>query len=126
MYAQVHYLVKFIGYLPSEIAKKHWDFCDKLFQHILLPRVILLGVIFIMSVVLAILDFSTSIKWWILLTVIFVTFSIAIPRKLYTWKLVLALISLPKTFCIMFLNIFKLRGANKKFIHTSHGVTDNK
>ena len=35
MSAQVHYLVKFIGYLPSEIAKKHWDFCDKLFQHIL-------------------------------------------------------------------------------------------
>jgi hypothetical protein len=32
------------------------------------------------------------------------------------------LLSLPYTFLLMAANIFKLRGANKNFIHTRHGV----
>lgn len=47
---------------------------------------------------------------------------VAVPKRFYTMRLAVALLSLPYTFLLMAANIFKLRGANKNFIHTRHGV----
>ena len=41
------------------------------------------------------------------------------------WLPQAALQGLPYTFLLMAANIFKLRGANNKFIHTSHGVVNS-
>ena len=120
--AQFHYLVEFLGDLPSAIKAGKWDFCDKMFQQMSLPRVIILGVIFIMSVVLSFICWPASVKWWILLGLLLLSLALAIPKELYTRRLCEALISLPGSFWEMFLNLFRLRGANKKFIHTEHGV----
>ena len=45
----------------------------------------------------------------------------AIPDYLVDNRFQKAIISLPLLFILMFLNLFRLRGANKKFIHTVHG-----
>ncbi|MFT5875817.1 MAG: hypothetical protein ACI8WT_004815 [Clostridium sp.] len=46
----------------------------------------------------------------------------AIPIKFYTAATLRAILTLPKAFFLMFLSLFKLKGANKKFIHTEHGT----
>lgn len=120
--AQFHYLGEFFGYLPSAIKAGKWDFCDKMFQQMSLPRVIIIGSIFIMAVVLSFICWPASIKWWVLLGILSLSLALAIPGKLYTRRFCKALISLPESFLRMFLNLFRLKGANKKFIHTEHGV----
>lgn len=132
--AQFVYLGRF--YKPairSLITDGNIFFFDKLLQMALLPRILLLGmvsVLFLISLALnlAHLDSVNNflllgiIEWTSLFVGITLIFLFTIPAKFYTKKTLWALITLPKTFFIMFLLLFKLKGANKKFIHTSHGT----
>jgi hypothetical protein len=47
----------------------------------------------------------------------------AIPGYFYNMGTLKALFKLPQSFIILFFNLFKLKNANKKFIHTQHGST---
>jgi hypothetical protein len=49
---------------------------------------------------------------------------VAVPKRFCTSRLAMALQKIPYTFLLMAGNIFKLRGANKTFIHTRHGVAE--
>lgn len=106
--------------LPKAILKGNWDYCDKLFQWIMPPRVILLGFIILIAVLFTIGNWFSSIKWWGLLFLLCVTFSIAIPDYLVDKRFRKAILSIPLLFLLMFFNFFRLRGANKEFIHTRH------
>ena len=119
--AQTHYLVQFLGDLPHAIMNRNWDFCDKMFQQMSIPRLLLLGGTFIIALLISFFSLGLAVKWWSLLFILLSALAIAIPRKLYTSQLLVAVIKLPETFFNMFLNLFKLKGANKKFIHTAHG-----
>lgn len=119
--AQTHYLVQFLGDLPHAIMNRNWDFCDKMFQQMSIPRLLLLGGTFIIALLISFFSLGLAVKWWSLLFILLLALAIAIPRKLYTSQLLVAVIKLPETFFNMFLNLFKLKGANKKFIHTAHG-----
>lgn len=120
--AQLHYLVEFIADVPNAVKKGNWDFCDKVFQQMSIPRIILLGVIFIISLVFSFIKWTIALKWWILFFILVLALFLAIPRTLLNKRLFVALFELPYSFLLMFCNLFRLKGANKKFIHTSHGV----
>lgn len=120
--AQLHYLVEFIADVPNAVRKGNWDFCDKVFQQMSIPRIILLGVIFIISLVFSFIKWTIALKWWILFLILVLALFLAIPRTLLNKRLFVALFELPYSFLLMFCNLFRLKGANKKFIHTSHGV----
>lgn len=120
--AQIHYMTKHIGDIPQAIRNRNWDFCDKVFQQMSMPRVMLLGFICIIAFVLLFVSFAWAVKWWIVCAILNFTFYISTPRSLKNKRLLLAITELPYSFALMFFNLFKLRGANKKFIHTSHGV----
>lgn len=120
--AQLHYLVTFSRELPQAIKEGNLDFCDKMFQQMSLPRIMLLGLCTIIAVALSFADGGTSVKWWVLLGLLAAALGIAIPGYLFKKRFLIAVVHLPYFFTLMALNLFKLRGANKKFIHTSHGV----
>lgn len=120
--AQLHYLKEFIGDMPQAILNKNWDFCDKMFQQMSIPRLLLLGETFIIALVITCISWAVSLKWWILFCLLIVSLLLAVPKRLYTRQLFIAIAKLPETFFTMFLNLFRLKGANKKFIHTEHGV----
>jgi hypothetical protein len=63
-------------------------------------------------------------RWPLLLT--YVGMVLAVPRKFYNLDTLKALFTLPRAFVLMFLSLFKLKGANKKFIHTQHGTIEDK
>ena len=121
MSAQIYYLKTFILDFLKELIKGHFDFCDKLLQHLCFPRILLIGTVSICSILATIIDINLGLKWWILFAAMSCTILISIPRRLYSRELLKALLALPKTFLVMFSNIFKLKNANKRFIHTSHG-----
>lgn len=122
MSAQLHYLREFIKDLPQAIRTRNWDFCDKMFQQMSIPRLILLGSIFIIAGIVSFFSWIIACKWWILFLVLVITLGMAIPCNLFKKRLFVATVELPMSFFSMFLNLFRMKGANKKFIHTKHGV----
>lgn len=106
--------------LPKAFFSGNWDYCDKLLQWMMPPRIILFGFLVIFSIVTTWYDWSLSLKWWGITFILIVSFFMAIPDYLVDNRFQKAIISLPLLFILMFLNLFRLRGANKKFIHTVH------
>ena len=106
--------------LPKAIATHNWDYCDKIFQWMMLPRVLLLGGTGFLALLITLYDWTLAIKWWALLSLLMLTLFLAIPRYLYNKDLALAALKTPWLALLMFLNLFRLRGVNKKFIHTDH------
>ncbi|MCF6239871.1 MAG: glycosyltransferase family 2 protein [Bacteroidales bacterium] len=131
--AQFVYFKKyFLSGIYHLFTKGNIDFFDKVYQMALPPRILLLGILIIVTIVnylfltiyqqteIAFLYFNTA-NWMILLILTIVSFLLATPIKYYNLNTLKAVLTLPKVFFIMFLVLFKLKNANKKFIHTIHG-----
>lgn len=123
--AQWHYCTVFARFVFKAIASRNWDFCDKMFQQLSIPRLLLLGFTFFLAACISFYNWVWGLKWWIIFLLLIVALLVAVPRRFCTSRLVTALQGLPYTFLLMVANIFKLRGANKKFIHTAHGITNS-
>jgi len=94
-----------------------------------LSRVLNLGLLFIFSFISLLLYFITKgsvflnpIYWIALFLIYLISLGLGIPRKFLNANLFKALVFLPGTFIQMFSLLFKLKGANKRFIHTEHHV----
>lgn len=122
MSAQLHYFCEFLKDVPYALYTRNWDFCDKMYQQMSLPRIILLGFNIIIASVLSFISWNLSVKWWILLLLILIALFVAVPGRLLTRRFFIAALELPLSFFSMFLNLFRMKGANKTFIHTKHGV----
>lgn len=120
--AQLHYAGMFSKYLPRAVWRGRWDFCDKLFQQYSVPRLLLLGFTFLCAIVFSFVYSACDVKWWGLFATLVAALLLAVPACYYNYRLFSALLSVPHVFWVMFLNVFRLRGANKRFIHTRHGV----
>lgn len=117
---QTNNLFMGLSQLPSALFKGYWDYCDKLFQWMMPPRVLLLGFITLFACFLTMIDLTLSIKWWGLLILLGITFSLAVPDYLVDKRFKKAIASLPILFLLMFFNLFRLKGGSKRFIHTKH------
>ncbi len=121
--------------LKGLVIKGNVDFADKVYQMVQPPRVILLGIVTMITITMGLInglapfwmwtnlvfDFATWFIVWILVVAAFV---FSVPKSFYNWRTVKALARLPGSFIVMLLSLFKLKGANKRFIHTSHGVDE--
>lgn len=119
--AQVHYLR---AYFPDGVLHlfRHGniDYFNKVLQFVLLPRILLLGILFLASVLDALGLLVPHNTWIILFCVTLISLLICVPSVYWNRNSFMALLSLPKVFLIMFRNLFFLKGANRKFIHTPH------
>ena len=120
--AQVHYMKKYLFEGFVQLLKGNIDFFDKVIQTLLLPRILLLGIIPVVFVLSFIPGVPIArIYWWILLIVTYLSILISVPPKYFNKQFLKAVCSLPGAFLSMFKLLFKLKGANKSFIHTPHG-----
>ena len=106
---------------PQALRQGNWDYVIKTIQSIILPRSILLGIIGVLCMLTTIIPMLSSMKWWTLLFILLITFYIAIPKTMKNKQLYQAIKEVPSFICSMILNLFRSKGASKKFIHTSHG-----
>lgn len=120
--AQYYSFFEFANHLLPAIRSGKWDFCDKLYQQISLSRVLLLGFVFIISLAHSLFASPSACKWWGIFTLLLLALALAIPRKYWKWRLLKAVCWVPYSFLLMLLNLFRLKEANRRFIHTMHGV----
>lgn len=120
--AQYYSLGEFVHHLLPAIRARKWDFCDKLYQQASFSRVLLLGFTFIISLAYSLCASSLAYKWWGIFFLLLLALVLAVPRHFWKWCLLKAFCLVPYSFLLMSFNLFRLREANKKFIHTRHGV----
>ena len=134
--AQFVYFKRFFwSGIKALVLKGNVDFFDKVYQMIVPPRVLLAGLVTVFALVslvfqvfipeISILFSVPPLAWQVTFGAVVVAFLCAIPRVFYNGKTLNALLTLPKAFGLMFLSLFKLKGANKKFIHTQHGTINS-
>ncbi len=124
MSAQVHYMKRYAGEGFTQLLKGNVDFFDKVVQTLLLPRVLLLGIMPV-TFALSLLPGQglPSVYWFLLWMITYASVLFAVPSKYFNKQLLHAICILPMAAFTMFKVLFKLRGANKTFIHTPHGQT---
>ncbi|MGF2412502.1 glycosyltransferase family 2 protein [Ferruginibacter sp.] len=125
--AQLHYFRKdFFNALKHLFLKGNIDYFDKAMQFIQPPRILLLGAVMLLGVSFVVVnfllnnDFIFSAGWIIIAVACILSFLFSIPKSFYNANTFKALVSLPKGMLMMLLSLLKIKGANKKFIHTKH------
>ncbi|OFY51886.1 MAG: hypothetical protein A2X22_04295 [Bacteroidetes bacterium GWF2_49_14] len=119
------------------IARFNIDYLDKVYQMIQPPRILLLGILTLITLIVGFFSLVNYLPTWEFLAVDFmmwftiwsftvIAMGCAVPRKFYTKRTFVAVLSLPWGFWLMIRSLVKTKGANKSFIHTQHGVPDNK
>lgn len=123
----VYFTQSFLPAVKLLITKGNIDYFLKSFQMIQPPRIILLGLSWILAIIsfLLLADRFTPI-WLAVLILVNFSMIISIPKKFWNKQMLVALFALPKGFWLMFVTLFKLKGANKTFIHTTHGQHTSK
>ena len=104
--------------LPQAILSGNIDYSDKLIQWVLPPRLILFGGIIVMGSIMQIIDWPLALKWWALFLIMGVTLCLAIPNKLVDDRFKKSINKLPLLFIMMVVNLFRMKGMNKKFVNT--------
>ena len=123
--SHIFYLQKYFAEGWRELFKGNIDFFNSaVLRNVQLPRLLNLGLL--TSLIMVSLIFSPYLAFspliWIVLLVLNVAAMVfAIPRRFYNQKLLKSILLLPWLFIKMFLLLFKLKDANKAFIHTPHG-----
>lgn len=120
MAAQFHSLFSNLPGLIPALWNRNIDYADKIIQWMLLPRIPMLGIILIMSVVMFFVSPLSALKWWIVLLVVLGTFAMCIPDELVGEDFDRAVKKAPMMALRMIPNMFRLRGLKKKFLHTEH------
>lgn len=121
--AQFYYFKKYFFGALMKLFRGKVDYFIKA-SHLVFPPRMLFPVMVLMLFVLSLL-FSTSvftIIWSVLFALVVFSYSVSIPKKLWTKQLLMAFISLPKALLVMLLAMFKLKDSNKNFIHTPHST----
>lgn len=130
--AQLHYFRQdFLEASKGLLLKGNVDYFDKALQFIQPPRILLLASVIIFGSAFLtgnyFLDNSPVflVTWGTIISTCLLAFLFSIPFSFYNLKTLHALLSLPKGMLLMLLSLLKIKGANKKFIHTKHTSTKN-
>jgi cellulose synthase/poly-beta-1,6-N-acetylglucosamine synthase-like glycosyltransferase len=128
--AQLHYFrLDFFAALNDLIFKGNIDYFDKAIQFIQPPRILLLGSVLLFGTFFLVTNYFIqdslyfSFGWIAILASCLLAFLFSIPGSFYNLKTFKALTSLPAGMILMLMSLLKIRGANKKFIHTKHTST---
>jgi cellulose synthase/poly-beta-1,6-N-acetylglucosamine synthase-like glycosyltransferase len=123
MAAQYAILRRTIVDFPSALLHGNIDYCDKIVQWMLPPRLIqlfLLGLFTLLSLIT--LEPTVFVKWIVLCVLQVAAMLIPLPKKIFSMSLLKAVvIKIPSLIFVTLKGVFKMKGAHKDFIHTEHG-----
>jgi cellulose synthase/poly-beta-1,6-N-acetylglucosamine synthase-like glycosyltransferase len=120
--AQLHFFISI-----KALLKGNFDFFDKALQHFLLPRILLLGTTFLISIILIIFNYTFAFLWLICFLIILLSLLISVPKRFINTKTLIAILSLPKGYISMILSMLQMKGATKNFVVTEKNYNqDNK
>ena len=103
-------------------TKGNVGYFDKVFQFFLIPKVLLIGLLGILGLLSA-LGFI-HLLWLYLALFYFIALLMAIPRRFYNWRLMRAIVNIPKAIVFMILGILRIRKSTaSKFEVTEKGAS---
>ncbi|MBE0650336.1 MAG: glycosyltransferase [Bacteroidales bacterium] len=120
--AQIHYFGKsFIPAFKELIFHGNIDLFNKALQFILLPRILLISILFIISLAFLILaPASYFLPWIIIFVLCLLVFVLSIPGYFYNFRTLWAITRLPLGIFLTVLSVFRFKGGNKEYLHTKH------
>ena len=101
-------ILRNLRYLPQAIIQKHYDLIDKLFQWMLLPRIVMMIIILLMCVITPFIYFTMAIKWWALFAIVLFVFAMATPNYLVDEKWDSTFFKIPIVLMSSILHKFKI------------------
>jgi len=108
------------------LLKGNIDYFDKIFQFFLPPRVILLGITYILFILSALFNpFNYFLAWLITFVMVNVAILISVPKRFISKGTIKHLLRLPQGFLLMVLSILNFKEATKSFNPTPHFMEDN-
>lgn len=111
--------------LAALFKEGNLDYFNEVYHTAILPRVLMMGIMPLM-LIFSLTGIGPAWQYWLVATLLcYIAIVAAIPPRFFDKKLGRAVLKLPFIFFTMLLLLFKLKGANKKFIHTTHHTTDN-
>lgn len=96
-----------IRYLPEALINRHYDLIDKLFQWMILPRMVMMAIILFMCLTTPFIYFTMAIKWWALFAIVLFVFAMATPNYLVDEKWDSTFFKVPVVFMSTILQKFK-------------------
>jgi len=129
MSSQFFYLRKFFKSGVMGLLRGNLNYFNAtVLRNFQLPRLMNLGLLTLVTltaVIFARYVHISPIAWIVLLILNIASIAFAIPARLYNIELLKSFLLVPSIFLKMFVLIFKLKGANKTFIHTPHGQVEH-
>ena len=121
-----------LPYFPKALLQGNLDYCNKVLQWMLPPRLVQLVGVFGFTIIFTITgvylsmqgkgnEWQIGIKWWILSIAQITAMLLPVPKEMLNKQLLVSILQLPTLTITTIKNLFKLKGAYKKFIHTEHG-----
>jgi cellulose synthase/poly-beta-1,6-N-acetylglucosamine synthase-like glycosyltransferase len=130
--AQIIYFYKNIGpAFINLITKRRFDYFDKAIQMGQLPRILLLGLVSVLTAVYGLIHLAIPVgsplilnftEWMLMLILLSEALLLSVPGRFFNSLTLSALLSLPKGFFLMLISLFRIKGANEKFLHTTHNI----
>jgi cellulose synthase/poly-beta-1,6-N-acetylglucosamine synthase-like glycosyltransferase len=120
--SQVEFMKKYAFEGLKELLKGNFEFFNKTLQAFLVPRILLLGLLFLMVLQSFINPYGPSKTFWIGLFIsLCFTLLISVPKRFYKdKKLYSALLQIPRAMLGMAVALFSIGKAKKSFMATPH------
>jgi hypothetical protein len=93
--SQRYTLKRALSDFPKALFSGNFDFCDKIFQWMIPSKIMLPVYIILFALLLPFVDWTLSIKWWILFGILILSYSLSIPEKYISLRSFWALLMLP-------------------------------
>lgn len=119
--AQFYALSVMLSQITTALKPINWDYLDKTYQQAILPRLINIFLLVVLSFIVTVISPDHGMKWIVMTLCFFAAMYMAVPRYYKNRQTLQALFEIPKLIILTILNMFHLKGAAKKFIHTEHG-----
>jgi cellulose synthase/poly-beta-1,6-N-acetylglucosamine synthase-like glycosyltransferase len=123
VYAQIHFLkANFFNAIYQLAVKGNFDYANKVFQFILLPRVMSIGFCGVLLVVTAFVDTRLFAATSVISVMLVVALVIPVQNKLRSAAGLAAIADLPRAFANMLFATVTSGKASKIFLHTPHNT----
>jgi len=125
---QIEFLKKYFGEGFRLLFKDgNIEFFDKVIQTVLLPRILLMGILTLLTLLSFLVPFGPPASFWIIIWLIgVVSLLISVPGRLYNRDLLQAVLRLPLAFVAMAMALLRIKRAGKSFMHTPHTARSHK
>jgi cellulose synthase/poly-beta-1,6-N-acetylglucosamine synthase-like glycosyltransferase len=123
--------------LALQLKDLNLDYLDKVYQLILPPRIVLLGLLTVISLFTVLMSFVPrsgladhfligAFPWIVTWFLAMVSLLLSVPKDFSRRKIFFAVRFLPWGFYLMLISTLRLKGVNKRFLHTNHTFGSDK